>query len=221
MKNKVIKKYIEALEQRLAEAKASYEVAKKDSIEAEGRMVTRYDSTKTETSWLADGYLETVKTLQRAIKNLKQQVPYVNLGDHVLIDIFKNESYDKREEVVVSRENLQWNSAIHKLLGKEREDIVLVKVRNQNYGYQIRELWKNERQNNSAKLGDLVTLEDEYGEKECYYLVPEVGGVKICIDGTNIFCISSQAPLTQMIVEKKVDEIFEINAESYRIAKIQ
>ena len=56
-KQLVKKAYVCALEQKLTKAKNSYEIAKRDTIEAEGRMITRYDSMKTETAWLADGFL--------------------------------------------------------------------------------------------------------------------------------------------------------------------
>ena len=52
MKERVKESYLKMLKAKLEEEIKSYEIAKKDTIEAEGRMVTRYDSTKTETGWL-------------------------------------------------------------------------------------------------------------------------------------------------------------------------
>ena len=51
MKERVKENYLKMLKEKLEEEIKSYEIAKKDTIEAEGRMVTRYDSTKTETGW--------------------------------------------------------------------------------------------------------------------------------------------------------------------------
>ncbi len=47
---------IENIEMSLLEIKGYFEGSKKDVIEAEGRMKTRYDTTRTERAWLADAY---------------------------------------------------------------------------------------------------------------------------------------------------------------------
>ena len=67
-KDIVVKKYIEFLHEQLKLTNKNFENAKKDMIEAEGRMVTRYDSTKTEVAWIANSLLVKKKNLESAIE---------------------------------------------------------------------------------------------------------------------------------------------------------
>lgn len=86
LKNKVRGAYLEALLEELANARRGHAEAKKDTIAAEGRMVTRYDSTKTEVGWLADGFLKEVKELEQCISDTKDGVWYRDTGEIIGVD---------------------------------------------------------------------------------------------------------------------------------------
>ena len=220
MKEKVKAAYMEELEMKLGKARESYEVARRDTIEAEGRMVTRYDSTKTETAWLADGYLETVNTLEKTLENFKEQKPYVNIGDVVSVDVFKNDNYEGSSKIVMSKQEADWESVNCLFLGKTNGDIVPVKQKDTNYGYQIRDYETMNAGEKKVKIGDLVTVETEDGYEEFYYLVPETGGMEIRVNKKYVFCISCMAPLTQKVLELTEGSEFDINGECMKIISI-
>ena len=85
-KDIVIKKYVEFLNEQLKLTNKSFENTKKEMIEAEGRMVTRYDSTKTEVAWLANSLLVKKKNLEDAIerKNIDNSLK-VKVGSKVKV----------------------------------------------------------------------------------------------------------------------------------------
>lgn len=59
-------------------------------------MVTRYDSTKTETAWLADGYLKEVKKLEKCIKDAADKKKFANISDLVSADIIDSTGFEKK-----------------------------------------------------------------------------------------------------------------------------
>lgn len=85
-KNKVREAYLAALMEELANARRGHAEAKKDTIAAEGRMVTRYDSTKTEVGWLADGFLKEVRELEQCIADTKDGAWYRDAGEVIGVD---------------------------------------------------------------------------------------------------------------------------------------
>ena len=65
------------------------------------------------------------------------------------------------------------------------------------------------------QIGSLVEIESN-DEKQYFFLLPKIGGLKIEVDGKNIMTLTSEAPMTQAILDKKVGDKVEIN-----IAEIQ
>ena len=111
------------LKEKLEEEIKSYEIAKKDTIEAEGRMVTRYDSTKTETGWLAAGYLELVNMLKKSIENFEQERRYINIGDLVTIDLFQNNRCEAAADSLCAPMSLV-NALITAVMAKRRKNLL-------------------------------------------------------------------------------------------------
>lgn len=220
MKEEVRQAYRAALEQKLAEARASYETAKKDTIEAEGRMVTRYDSTKTETAWLADGYLETVRTLEQALGNLQGENPYINVGDRVTVDLFEGGVYEGSKELTVERACSDWSVLGCTLIGKKPGEEVRLKQGGKNVTYQIRSR-ENGKADGRVALYSLVALKDSIGEVEWYYLVPEQGGMELMAGGEPVFCISGLTPLAQHLLDRRMGEQVEFNGDQFQIALLE
>ena len=165
MKEKVKESYLKMLKAKLEEEIKSYEIAKKDTIEAEGRMVTRYDSTKTETGWLAAGYLELVNMLKKSIENFEQERRYINIGDLVTIDLFQNNRCEAQEKIVISKKEKEWDELAYDLLGKNSDNILQIRRENRNYGVQIREFRPVYPEENIVKIaivGKYIKLEDSY-----------------------------------------------------------
>mgnify|MGYP001082383142 CR=1 FL=1 len=193
--------YIKAIEKKLEKAKASYEMAKNDTIEAEGRMVTRYDSSKTETAWLADGCLREVKELEKYINNLRNNKAFANISDTVFADLIKNNEYQKTEKIVLLKTKEISNVFIDAFLGSTVGDMVVVEKDRKYFEYQIKKLEKGCCKD-IVSIGSVVTLLDEFGEKEIYYIVNYIGGMDIIVEEKNLFCISHQTPLAKMLLGK-------------------
>lgn len=85
-KKKVREAYLSCLMEELAHARRGHAEAKRDTIAAEGRMVTRYDSTKTEVGWLADGFLKDVRELEKCILEANEGTWFRETGETVGID---------------------------------------------------------------------------------------------------------------------------------------
>ena len=94
-KKKVREAYLSCLMEELSHARRGHTEAKRDTIAAEGRMVTRYDSTKTEVGWLADGFLKDV--LQREMQDFLKDYP----GDMILVTHSRDEAYKFCKELSV------------------------------------------------------------------------------------------------------------------------
>lgn len=206
-KEMVHKAYIEALKNKLAKAQNSYEIAKKDTIEAEGRMVTRYDSTKTETAWLADGYLKEVKELQRCIADLQEGKQFANISDQVSIDIMIGMEYEKTVKCVLSRTEKQLISEeiLLNIIGSTVGDVISVEENKQHVEYHIKTIQKGDAKGVAA-VGSIVTLLDSYGDRDEYYIVNYVGGMEVSAEKSDIFCISKQTPIAKALLGRKKGE---------------
>lgn len=220
MKEEISRAYRMALEEKLKEAKQSYETAKKDTIEAEGRMVTRYDSTKTETAWLADGYLEVVKALEQALDNLQSDNLYINVGDRVTLDLLEGGVYKERKKIIVERTNFDWAVLGSALVGKKPGEVLQLRQDGRYVVYQIRSREGGENSHRIA-LGSLVKLKDSVGEQEWYYLVPEQGGIEIMVGKEQVFCISGGTPLAQHLLDRSQGEQVEIGGEEFQIIAVE
>ncbi len=208
--------YIEALKGKLEKAQASYEIAKRDTIEAEGRMVTRYDSTKTETAWLADGYLKEVKELQQCIVNIQEGKQFANISDQVSIEIIAGAEYERTVKYELSRtensavsENLMLN-----IIGSAVGDVILVEENKRHFEYHIKDIQKGNPQG-KISVGSVVALLDEYGDREEYYIVNYVGGMEITAEDSDVFCISKQTPIARVLLGKEKGEevVLSVNGE--------
>ena len=222
-KELIQKRYMEAIQKKLEKARSSYEIAKNDTIEAEGRMVTRYDSTKTETAWLADGYLKEVKELEQCIQNLQTQKEYANVADILLLDKLKNGEYQKTlSYTLLAEDSPVSNTLFSALLGCMVGDSVVISSSKQKIEYQIREIQKGKP--DGAAIGSLITLEDEYGDSDQYYIVNYVGGIEIEAEGEIIYCLSKQAPIAQALLGKKEGDRIEVTAKeviTFHILKVE
>lgn len=214
-KGKLKKVYIEAIDCKLEKAKASYEIAKNDTIEAEGRMVTRYDSSKTETAWLADGRLKEMKELEQYINKLQENKVYANIGDTIFVDLLINKEYQKTERFILTRTGNEKISdkLLEALIGSLVGDVVVIEDDGQYLQYQIREIQKG-GSTGTASIESVVTLSDEYNSKEIYYIVNYIGGMEIEIDGESIFCISKHTPLAMKLLGRRKGDRVVISNET-------
>lgn len=214
-KQKLKEAYIEAIKYKLEKAKTSYEIAKNDTIEAEGRMVTRYDSSKTETAWLADSRLKEMKELQQYINNLRESKIYANIFDTILADLFINKEYKKTDRFFLSKIGKEKISDKHleAFLGHIVGDVVVLEEDGQYFQYQLREIQKGDNAG-TISIESVVTLSDEFKCKEIYYIVNYIGGMEIEVDGQGIFCISKHTPLAKKLLGRKKGDKVLINDET-------
>ena len=221
MKKMVIAKYIEALEESLASARKCYEVAKHDTIEAEGRMVTRYDSTKTETAWLADGYLKNVKELEHVIKSLQGNSKFVDVGTTVRIDIYRLNAYLESRQVIVDKELMKLDQELFvSLLGLANDDRFGIKVDGQLSEGFVREI-DNVETCEGVRINCLVLVADEDGYQDYFYIVKDFGGTEIDVDGRKVFCVSKQAPMAIALLTHVVGESIKMNGISFTVKSIE
>lgn len=203
-KEKLKEAYIKAIEKKLEKAKESYEMHKNDTIEAEGRMVTRYDSSKTETAWLADGCLKEVKELEQYIINLRENRIYANISDTIFVDLIKKDEYQKTEKFVLSKicNDKMSDKLLEAYIGSSVGDVVIIEKDRQYLEYQIKDIQKGELED-FVSIESEVTLMDEFGNRDFYYIVNYIGGMDIIVDGKSIFCVSRQTPLAKVLLGKK------------------
>lgn len=206
-KDVVRKAYIEALEKKLMKARSSYETARKDTIEAEGRMVTRYDSTKAETAWLADGYLKEVKELEQYISNMKENKAFANISDTIFLDLLINTEYQQTYQYILSRsgEHSIPEKLFIDVIGSTIGDSITFKdENNQQVEYRVKNIIKN-NVNTSVFIESLVTVTDQYGDS-VYYITNYIGGINLILEGEEVFCISKQTPIAKAILGKTPGE---------------
>lgn len=224
MKQKVMNEYINALNEKLESAKKSHEIAKHDTIEAEGRMVTRYDSTKTETAWLADGYLRTVKELESVIQTLQENTIFANVGDCVDVTVYQRNEFIGEERIVLSKELSKDNQELFvKIIGSFVHDRISDKRNGEIVEYHVRNIEKT-HEFVGVKIYAIVTLEDEDGMLDYYFLVNNNGGIEINVDGKEIYCVSKQAPIAVEMLTKSIGDIVRPHGNkgvSFRIRSIE
>lgn len=220
MIEKIRMEYIGELEKRLANARASYESAKRDTIEAEGRMITRYDSSKTETAWLADGYFKDVNELENEIISYREKRKCVGYGNTVLVEVYKNEKFIEQKEVKITiGENILGTPSII-LTGFFRDDTLAINSRNETYLLKITKINESASQNDEIDIGDAFFVEDNYGELAGYFIVRKLGGMEINSPDGEVFCISAKAPIAQLAFGKRTGDSVCHNGERLVIKKI-
>lgn len=213
-KQLVRKSYIHALQQKLEKAKNSYEIAKRDTIEAEGRMITRYDSMKTETAWLADGYLKEVKELEQNIIDIETGKEFANVSDFVELDLLKYGEYQGTFRYKLSRkgEDKIPEKMFNEVLGCFREDSIIVEDNNQQLEYRVKAIIKNADEL-TVSLDSVVTIADEYGDS-LYYITNYLGGIELELEGETVFCISKQTPIAKQLLGRSQGESVVISMNS-------
>lgn len=195
--------YLKEVKEKLKRAKSSYEIAKKDTIEAEGRMVTRYDSTKTETAWLADGYLEEVKELEKCISYIEKNIEFANVSDIVVLDLYKNSVYQKSLEYELSRKgkNSIFENLFVNFLGCLQGDTIIINENNCQVEYYVNSI-KKIADKSVIRIESLVTVTDEYGDCN-YYITNYRGGIDLRVGNEEIYCVSKQTPIAKALLGKK------------------
>lgn len=220
-KQLVKRAYVCALEQKLTKAKNSYEIAKRDTIEAEGRMITRYDSMKTETAWLADGFLKEVKEIEQYISNIEKEREFANVSDFVELDLLEKGEYQGTFRYKLSRYGKEKipERMFNEVIGCFREDSVIIEENKRQMEYRIKTIEKNP-DNQVVSLDSIVTIEDDYGES-MYYITNYLGGIELEIEGKEIFCISKQTPIARQLLGRGQGEniIIPVNGEMECIIK--
>lgn len=213
-KQLVKKAYFYALEQKLIKAKNSYEIAKRDTIEAEGRMITRYDSMKTETAWLADGFLKEVKEIEQYIDNIENEREFANVSDFVELDLLEKGEYQGTFRYKLSRYGKEKipDRMFNDIIGCFREDSVIIVENKKQMEYRVKTIEKN-KDKLVISLDSVVTIEDDYGES-IYYITNYLGGIELEIEGKEIFCISKQTPIARQLLGRRQGESIIISVDS-------
>ncbi|MBQ9012992.1 MAG: GreA/GreB family elongation factor [Bacilli bacterium] len=216
-KDIVVKKYIEFLHEQLKLTNKNFENAKKDMIEAEGRMVTRYDSTKTEVAWIANSLLVKKQNLESAIerKNIdnvlkvmvgsKVKVRHLNKdNDQNIFELLIGKSKKELDNNIIQLDTTSDN--VKALFGKIKEDIVELNLNNVNMVVKIEEI-SNSIEENIVNLDAIVLMEDEDGYEDYYYICDSEGGVELELDdGTEVIVVSNKAPIGLQMLGKKIND---------------
>ena len=71
-KDYLLREAIRTLEETIVRTKIAFESARTDVIEAEGRMKTRYDSSRTESGYLADGQAQRLTDFKNSLSHVRQ-----------------------------------------------------------------------------------------------------------------------------------------------------
>lgn len=206
-KQLVRERYITELERKLEWARRSYEIAKKDTIEAEGRMITRYDSTKTETAWLADGYLKEVKELEQCIENMKIKKEFANITDTVFLDLLIHTEYQGTFQYSLSRTGKDKipEELFIGILGSMVGDSVIVKNRNnQQTEYRLKKIVKGSG-DMLVGIESLVSVTDDEGDSD-YYITNYLGGMTLEMEEGEVFCVSKETPIAKALLGRKKGE---------------
>lgn len=99
LKYSILEHVIKHLEEDLEGRRSSYESTRADVIAAEGRMKTRFDSTKAEKGFLADGLAKIIAETQETLKLLRQfkfEDSYTRAVSGALIELFGQENNSSR-----------------------------------------------------------------------------------------------------------------------------
>ena len=214
MKEEIIQKvkesYKEELKKILQQEHVNFEYAKRDVIEAEGIIVTRYDSTKTEVAWLANSRLAEIKIIEKEIERVDKQGK-INIGDEVTVRVpYSNgevatEKYhigkcdQRKEEVIEKAIDSPEGKA---LLGHLKEDIVEVEEKDGSRTLQVIDI-KTQPKENIALVNSVIKVEDEEFGEEYYYITETRGGIILELeDELEITVITTKSPLALILLGK-------------------
>lgn len=218
-KNIVIKKYLEALCEQLELTNKNFKNTKQEMIEAEGRMVTRYDSTKTEVAWVANSLLVKKKSLEDAIERKKIDNSFkVKVGSKVKVrqlnennnqniyELLIGETTHKLDENIIQLSPSSDN--VKELFGKIKEDIVKINLHNTDMIVKIEEI-SDFIDDKVVNLDSIVLMQDENLYEDYYYICDSEGGIDLELDdGTEVIVVSNKAPIASQMLGKKIkDEV--------------
>ncbi|MDF3127609.1 hypothetical protein P0Y35_00225 [Kiritimatiellaeota bacterium B1221] len=71
-----------------------------------------------------------------------------------------------------------------------------------------------------VEMGALVRVEEPGGEIPLYFLVPAGGGEEVEVEGEMIRLVTLQSPIAQVLLGKKVEEVFTFAKRSFRITEV-
>lgn len=60
--------------------------------------------------------------------------------------------------------------------------------------------------------GALITVKDDFGEEEYYFVVPGQGGESLFVDEVEVLSVSADAPILESISKTKVGDVFEFRS---------
>ncbi|WP_455542546.1 GreA/GreB family elongation factor [Intestinibacter sp.] len=215
-KNIVIEKYIDFLKEQLDETNRNFGNTKQDMIEAEGRMVTRYDSSKTELAWLANGLLVKKKNLEEAIsrKSLDNRFK-VKIGSMLKVRQLNQDNDKNVFKILIgnTKEQLEGviqlspsSEGVKSLFGKMEEDIVEVNLNNIDMVIKIEEI-SVFNDDDVVNLDSIVLMKDDSGYEDYYYICEAEGGFEIELDdGTEVLVVSNKAPIAIQMLGKKIND---------------
>lgn len=213
--------YRQKLEEILAQEQVNFQAAKKDVIEAEGRMVTRYDSTKTEVAWLANSRLAEIKVLEKEISRVFVDGK-INIGDEVVVRVLQPNGESVRQHYFIGAggadsiievdEVKEVTSPEAKcLLGNMQEDVVEVEYANGSKSMQIIEVQKRERKR-VVLLNTVVRVDDEEFGEEYYFITESRGGISLELEqGIEVMVVNVKTPLALALLGKKIGQQVKID----------
>lgn len=215
MEKSVVKKmYLEEMKGKLEIVNKNFQSTKQDMIEAEGRMVTRYDSTKTEVAWLANSLLVKKKKLEESIDRInidtslkikvgsRVKVRQLNVNnDKNVFEFFIGKNKNELDENIIQLDTS--SDTVKELFGKMKEDIVEINLNNIDMVVKIEEIF-NYIEEEIVNLDSIVLLEDEDLYTDYYYICDSEGGIDLELDdGTEVIVLSNKAPLASLMLGKK------------------
>lgn len=208
MNKKVKEEYIKSLKNALENAKKGFASAKLDTIEAEGRMVTRYDSTKTEVAWLADGFQKEIIEIENCINKFNNNYMYSDINDIVLLEYINKDYSKSMEKILLDRDTIKEDLLIS-ILGQSENELFLADTGDIKSECVIKEIIKSDSSDkNTIHLNSVVKVCDDDGFEDIYFIVSDRGGIDIEIDGEEVFCISKNTPIAKKLLGKKIgDEV--------------
>lgn len=234
MNNQLVKQvkecYKKELEKILEQEHVNFNAAKKDLVEAEGRMVTRYDSTRTEVAWLANSRLVEIKALEKEIERVGCEQK-ANLGDIVTVNelLSSGETATRKYIIGAQEDHVQDVTYVgvntpegKALLGCMKEDRVEVEEKMRSRAMQIIDLQK--RNEGSGVLVDTVVKveDDEFGD-EYYFVTEGRGGIILELeDETEVIVITTKSPLALALLGKQTEEVVQVEiGQGERVLKIK
>lgn len=202
--------YKEELRKILAQEYINFNEAKRDVIEAEGRMVTRYDSTKTEVAWLANSRLAEIKVIEKEIERVDIK-DKINIGDKVTVRVPYPNGEIVTEVYYIGTKNQNELDIPVKyidspegkaLLGHLKEDIVEVEEKTGSRTLQVIDINSKPRED-EVLVNSVIKIEDEEFGEEYYYITESRGGIFLELSNeVEVTVVTTKSPLALTLLGK-------------------